>query len=151
MSLPRKCPVGKPRKRSSRKDLEGSVVRDCLKFLIDCPDVVYVERRNTGAVKFQGGGFIRFGQKGAGDIWCLVKLPLYEMDVPADPDEPLRTHLSSSYLLKHVEIECKRADGKGRQSADQKTFQEFCEEHRIPYILTISANDLSEQIRAIIS
>ena len=148
--IPKKCPVGKP-KRRSKKNLEGPVVRECLKFLNDCPDVIYVERRTTGAVQFQDGGFIRFGSKGAADIWCLVKEKLYEVDISADLDSEMsQSRVSDSYLAKHVEIECKRADGKGRQSVDQKRFQEFCDSHCIPYILVISTEELSEKIKAIV-
>ena len=152
MTLPQKCPITKPkRKRSKRTDLEGHVVRECLKFLNDCPGVIYVERRNTGAVQFEGGGFIRFGSKGAADIWCLVKETLYEVDVSGDPlDIVAQSRISDSYLVRHVEIECKRADGKGRQSPDQRAFQEFCDSQHIPYILTTSAEKLKLKINAII-
>ena len=147
MSLPKKCPVGPKRKRSARKNLEGPVIRECLQALAKCPDVIYVERRNTGAVQFQDGGFIRFGSKGAADIWCLVKVPFY---VPKliNKDKNLY-QVETVYISEHIEIECKRSDGKGRQSEDQKTFQDFCNKHHIPYILTISANELMAKIKAI--
>jgi hypothetical protein len=139
MSLPKKCPVGPQRKRRSKsKNLEASVVRECLQLLKQHPDVIYVERRNTGAVQFQDGGFIRFGQKGAADIWCLIRAVGCSVGGQTVPS------------CHHVEIECKRADGKGRLSPDQKQFREFCESHRIPYILTISATELMGKIQAII-
>ena len=147
--IPKDCPIGPRRKRSPKKNLEGGVVRECLKFLELCPNVVYTERRNTGAVQFQDEGFIRFGQRGAADIWCLVKKHLYEMDISDDLTVPTQSRLSDSYIIEHVEIECKRADGKGRQSVDQKRFQEFCDNHYIPYILTTSASELAEKIEAI--
>lgn len=146
--LPKKCPITKPTRKCPRKNLEGAVVRECLKFLHDSPDVIYTERRNTGAVQFEDGGFVRFGSKGAGDIFCLVKEVLYEMDIEDIPG-PLQSRVSDCYTVRHVEVEAKRADGKGRQSADQKAFQAFCDSHRIPYILTISAQELSEKIKAI--
>ena len=151
MSLPQKCPIGPQRKRTPKKHLEGAVVRECLQFLAKHPDVIYVERRNTGAVQFQDGGFIRFGSVGAADIWCLVKIPLYEMDIHDDPSIPSESRLSSDYLVKHVEIEVKRADGKGHQSVNQKKFQNFCNNRHIPYILCTSTKQLAEQLEAICS
>ncbi len=150
MSLPQECPVGKPKKKTPKKNLEAHVVRECLAFLKQSPDVLYVERRNTGAVQFQDGGFIRFGSKGAADIWCLVKIGLMEMILPANEDAGYISRPSDSYLVRHVEVEAKRADGKGRQSADQKKFQEFCDSHRIPYILVTSADELKSKIAAIV-
>jgi len=131
MSIPRVCPIGRKRKRSPRVDLEGSLVRECLAYLRDNLDVVYVERRNTGALRVQGGGFIRFGAKGAADIWCLVAS---ERNWPH---------------LRHVEIECKRADGKGRLSPDQKRFQAFCRNEAIPYFVVTSAEELALRIDAL--
>lgn len=137
MSLPQKCPVGPQRKRRSKKNLEGPVVKECLQFLKQCSDVIYTERRNTGAVKFQDGGFIQFGKVGAADIFCLVKA-----DRGSFGDQVS--------VLIHVEIECKRADGKGSQSPDQIKFQEFCNSHHIPYILCTSAKQLKKKIKVIV-
>jgi len=140
------------RKRRSKKHLEGRVVRECLQFLKQDPRVIYVERRNTGAVRFQDGGFIRFGSKGAADIWALIKIPLYEVDISEDLTiPPVQPRLSGSYTVRHVEIEAKRSDGKGRQSPDQKKFQKFCDSHCIPYILTTSAIELEAKINEIYS
>lgn len=141
MSLPKECPVGPQRKRRKtlKKNLEGTVVRECLHFLRLYPDVIYVERRNTGAVKFQDGGFIRFGSRGAGDIWCLVRAYAGY----AIAGRPMST-------LMHVEIEAKRRDGKGRQSADQKEFQAFCDGVGIPYLLVTSATELAEKLSKIL-
>jgi len=132
MSLPKECPVGLQRKRRKTpgKNLEAGVVRDCLRFLRECPGVIYVERRNTGALQIQGGGYVRFGSKGAADIWCLVKTQCRH---------PL-----------HIEIECKRADGKGRLSPNQKTFQNFCGHYGIFYIVTTSAEYLAKIVGEII-
>ncbi len=122
----KKCPVGPKRKRTPKRNLEGAVVRECLRYLEDNDDVLYVERRNTGAVELQGGGYIRFGSKGAADIWCLVE--------------------TYTFYPVHVEIECKRRDGKGRQSKDQKDFQAMCERIGVPYFLVISAEELAKKI-----
>lgn len=143
MPLPQDCPVGPRGKRKTpKKNLEGHVVRECLAFLRLHPDVVYVERRNTGMIRFQGGGAIRFGSKGAADIWCLIRLR-------AIMSKTLIGRIIHSSRIAHVEIECKRADGKGRQSADQKEFQKFCDDHSIPYILTTSAEKLAEELTRI--
>ena len=147
--MPKDCPINKPRKRRSRKNLEAPVIKECLNFLLKYPDVIYVERRNTGAVQFQDGGFLRFGQKGATDIWCLVRCRhLKRYSTWWECTENIDGSCVGSCHT-HVEIECKRADGKGRQSEAQKKFQEFCEGHAIPYILTTSANQLAEKIQAI--
>lgn len=122
-------PPPKKRRRSKRKGLEATVVRECLKFLKADPRVIYVERRNTGAVQFQDGGFMRFGSKGAADIWCLI-----ERDVGSCGDMVAVTT--------HIEIECKRADGKGRLSFDQKEFRQFCDKSGIPYFLVTSVEEL---------
>ena len=125
------------------------MVKDCLLALRHSPHVIYVERRNTGSLTIQGGGFISFGSPGAADIWCLVKVHLKEMIVPENENDPYEFRPSDSFLVKHVEIECKRVDGKGRQSEIQKEFQEFCDNHNIPYILTTSAVDMMEKLTKI--
>lgn len=142
MTLPKDCPIGPQRKRSPKKNLESHVVRECLAFLNKHPDVIYIERRNTGAVQFQDGRFIRFGSKGAADIWCLVRMKnsyLYNRE---------RWILTT---IAHIEIECKRADGKGRLSPDQKRFREFCDSQCIPYILATSTSDLEKGLAEICS
>ncbi len=148
--LPKECPINKPRKRSPKKDGEAVVVWECLLFLNQHPQVIYVERRNTGAIQLEGGGFIRFGSKGAADIWCLVRCRSLK-------DYPHGTLCMDNFdgscegsCHTHVEIECKRSDGKGRQSEAQKKFQQFCDSQGIPYILTTSASYLAEQISAIV-
>ena len=148
MPLPKKCPIGpqRKRKRTPKRYLEGTVVRECLQFLAKHSDVVYYERRNTGAVRFQGGGFIRFGSVGAADIWCLVKVPIENWINQFD-----RHMTEDETVLVHVEIECKRADGKGRLSPDQQNFQNFCNNHHIPYILCTSTKQLAEQLETICS
>lgn len=136
MSLPQDCPVGRSKQRRSPKaDLEGAVVRECLNCLKNHPDVLYFERRNTGAVQFQDGGFIRFGAKGAADIWCLVR----------------RTCSKGHSYHTHVEIEAKRRDGKGRLSADQKRFRDFCDSAGIPYLVVTSVEQLEAGIAAVCS
>lgn len=148
--IPKDCPINKSKKKRSRKNLEAPVVKECLQYLLKCPQVIYVERRNTGAVQFQDGGFLRFGQKGAADIWCLIKSKTFPFKSDGSIGADLPFNTDDFRFLVHVEIECKRADGRGRQSEAQKKFQEFCEGHSIPYILTISANQLAEQISAIV-
>ncbi len=140
MPLPQNCPVG-PRKRRNKtpkKDLESAVLWECLQYLDQRSDVAYVERRNTGAVEFEGGGFLRFGSPGAADIWCLIR----------GSDWGLAWD-SVSHLA-HIEIECKRRDGKGRQSPEQIEFQEFCDSHHIPYLLVTSADELEEKLRIVL-
>lgn len=123
----------KPRRKTPKKNLEARVVRECLKLLAEHPDVVYAERRNTGMVLFQGGGCVKFGHKGAADIWCLYRVPMV-------------IDIGITTINRHVEIECKRADGKGKQTPAQLEFQEFCEEHGIPYLLVTSAKELAKKL-----
>lgn len=141
MSLPKDCPVGPQRKRTPKKNLEGLVVRECLAYLKQHSNVIYVERRNTGAVRFQDGGFIRFGAKGAADIWCLVRA---DAACFVNGIWPV-----NQFITQHIEIECKRRDGHGHLTPDQKRFQEFCNEHNIPYFVVTSAEELKKKIGAI--
>jgi len=138
--IPKQIPIGKPkRKKTPKKNLEGVVVRACLKHLREDPDVEYVERRNTGAVQLQGGGFIRFGSKGAADIWCLVRVSGNRVFPAGMNHSP----------LEHVEVEVKRADGKGRLSKDQKVFQDMCNEKGIPYLVVTSVEQLIRTLHII--
>lgn len=129
----------KSRKRAKKKDLEAAVLKECIAFLLAHKQAVYVERRNTGAVQFEDGGYIAFGAGGAADIWCLVRTQL-----PLDPFNQGRT-LQHSGLL-HVEIECKRRDGKGKLSEGQKAFKQFCAEQGIPYFVVTSAESMGKQL-----
>lgn len=132
----------KTRKKTKKHDLEGAVLHECIMFLSAHEQVVYVERRNTGAVQFDDGFFLRFGATGAADIWCLILRP---MSVHAACGQG-RQHNISIDVLTHVEIECKRRDGKGRLSEGQKEFQQFCAEAGIPYFVVTSAEDLGKKL-----
>lgn len=123
----------KRRRRTPKKDSEAAVLRECLLYLKKCPVTVYTERRNTGAVAFTDGGFVRFGTPGGADIWCLIHG--YAQDVMNVP------------ILIHTEIECKRRDGKGKLSPAQQSFKQFCEKSGIPYFVVISAEDLEKQLK----
>ncbi len=130
--IPKKCPVGEPKKRTPKKNLEGVVVKECLALLNDLHAVLYVERRNTGSVDFEGGGHISFGCKGAADIWCVVNVPCT---------------ICNTSVGVHVEIECKRADGKGRLSVAQKKFKDRCATLGIPYLVVTSAQNILDYFR----
>jgi len=65
------------------------------------PDVIDWERRTTGVFK-RGPRYVRTGRVGAPDLWCVLK------------DQ------------RHLEIECKRRDGKGRYGPDQEEFRDKC-------------------------
>ncbi len=153
MSMSKDIPMGDPRKRkkSKKSDLEGVVVRECLAYLRKHPAVIHVERRNTGALQIGGGGFVRFGHKGAADIFCLIQCwcakftPGYGWDCEGNIDGNCDGSCHT-----HLEVECKRADGKGRLSADQKTFKKMCDEHRIPYIVAISVADVEKELSRIL-
>lgn len=128
---PKKC-----RRRTPKKDSEAVVLRECMIYLKKCPDTVFTERRNTGAIAFEGGGFIRFGTPGAADIWCLIQDKVAVGGWEDDYD-----------VLTHIEIECKRRDGKGKLSSAQQAFKQFCEKSGIPYFVVTSAADLDKQLK----
>ena len=117
----------KPRRRrkTPKKDSESAVLRECLAWLHEQEDVLYVERRNTGALATTDGGYIKFGHKGAADIWCLVNTGM---------NDPI-----------HVEIECKARKG-GRLSDAQKAFQARCKEIEIEYLVVRSAEELEKKL-----
>jgi hypothetical protein len=124
------CPYCAEQNRSKQKQkrsksAEAGVIRECLKWMRSQPQIIYVERRTTGFFAFEGGGGISIGYKGAPDIWCLMGRA-----------ENI-----------HVEIECKRRDGKGKLSVDQQKFQSFCNGACIPHFVVTSVNDLKNQLR----
>lgn len=77
-------------------------------------------RNNTGAAKMANGRFVSFGVKGAPDIVCCIK-------------------------GKFVGIEVKRTGGK--QSVEQKLFQQALERSGGIYILAYSVDDVINAIR----
>lgn len=131
----KKPPKPKRQHRTPANDRESAVLSECLRFLNGHPDVVYVERRNTGAVKYISGHFVRFGSPGAADIWCIIDCDISYNDY------------AGPVGLTHVEIECKRRDGKGRLSAEQKTFKRMCDKSGIPYFVVTSAEDLAKHLK----
>lgn len=131
-------PPKKRRRRTPKKDSEAAVLRECLIYLKECPDTVFTERRNTGAIAFADGGFMRFGTPGAADIWCLIQTPVRYW---------ASWEKSDCQCLVHIEIECKRRDGKGKLSSAQQAFKQFCEKSGIPYFVVTSAEDLAEQLK----
>ena len=139
-------PSKKRRRRTPKKDSEAAVLRECMIYLKKCPDTVFTERRNTGAVAFEGGGFIRFGTPGAADIWCLINRTV-------ENEDGLYGYIAgrspTSMNLIHIEIECKRRDGKGRLNSAQQAFKQFCEKSGIPYFVVTSAEDLDKQLKEV--
>lgn len=75
-------------------------------------------RNNTGAFKTEHGSFVRFGAKGSPDIFVLT---------------------DGGFL---VSLEVK--DKKGRQSPDQKDWQQRCEAKGAEYHVVRSIDDLIE-------
>lgn len=130
-------------KKTPRNMLEAVVQYECIEWLMAHKDVVYVERRNTGALTTMDGSFIKFGKVGAADIWCLVR-------PPSIINERLQQHVhywKSVPMPWHVEIECKRRDGKGRLTGSQLEFKQLCEVRGIPYFVVTSAVDLDKKFR----
>jgi len=128
------------RKRKHSKDLEAGVIKACLKYLRNHPAVIYVERRTTGLFPSGPNSYVSVGHKGAADIWCLI---IRDWKCP---DDPFFEHR----CIEHIEIECKRADGKGHVSPEQKKFQAFCKEHHIPYFVVTSADELKEKLECLL-
>ncbi len=134
-------PPKKPRNSTPANDREAAVLKECLLFLAAQDSVVYVERRNTGAVEFEGGGHIGFGRKGAADIWCLLRRTCYR----PPPGLPCQTLICGKELV-HIEIECKRRDGRGKLSRAQLEFQRACKDRGTPYFVVTSADELAEKL-----
>lgn len=132
-------PKKKKMKKTPRNILEAAVQRECLEWLMAHKDVVYVERRNTGALTTTGGGFIKFGSPGAADIWCLIR--------PYQDNHGGLLFWKRNPVPLHIEIECKRRDGKGRLSENQAAFKQRCEKIGVPYLVVTSAADLDKQFR----
>ena len=121
------------KRRTPKKDLEAAVKKECMGWLIAHPQVCYVERRNTGAVSYGDGGFMRFGVVGGADIFCRIR----HQDLPGyGPIHP-----------QPVEIECKRRDGKGVMSDDQLVFQQEMLDIGVPYLVVTSAEDMAKKLR----
>lgn len=141
-------PIPKKRRcRTPKKDSEAAVLRECLIYLRDIPRVVYVERRNTGAIAFADGGFMRFGTPGGADIWCLIRC----LSTQLYPTGWICTgnvdSSCSGSCFTHIEIEVKRRDGKGKLSSAQQSFKRFCEKSGIPYFVVTSKENLIEQLK----
>ena len=129
MSQPKDCPVGKPKPRRKRKNLEAPVQKAVLQWLSTQPNAILVERRQTGAFALEGGGYVKFGVKGRADIWVEWRKVTRLWGNTVDGEV-------------HIEIECKRADGKGQLSKDQKKFQEYCLTNCISYLIVTSVREL---------
>lgn len=137
----------KRRRRTPKKDSEAAVLRECLLYLKKCPDTVFTERRNTGAVAFADGGYMRFGTPGGADIWCLILSPIFPFKSDGSIGADLPFNNCPYKFLIHIEIETKRRDGKGKLSSAQQAFKQFCEKSGIPYFVVTSAADLAEQLK----
>ena len=103
------------RKRAPMPERESTVIRECQKWLTARGLLHW--RNNTGAVAFDGGGFIRYGQVGSPDI------------IGCTP---------TGYFFG---VECKSK--KGKPSALQVAWRMRCEMSNGIYIL---AHDLTEMI-----
>lgn len=128
-------PFPKPRRlygkqRTPKNDLEAAVLKECKAYLQTNSCVLYVERRNTGAVAFDDGSRVSFGSLGAADLWILARSPLN----PANP--------------RHIEIECKRRDGKGKLSESQEAFAEDMKAIGIIYLVVQSAEELRKKLES---
>jgi hypothetical protein len=134
---PVEWPEKKTRRNLNRKNLENPVKKACLALLARLQkqgSVRLYERRNNIALDTTDGGRVFAGVKGRADIWAVVRTEVLF------PQNVQRT-------LQHVEIECKRADGKGRLSNAQSRFKAECDLKRIPNFIVTSVEELVEQLR----
>lgn len=131
---PIQWPESKPRqRRTPKRMLEDSVKKDCLKLLARLQkhgSVRLYERRNVLNMATTDGGRIMAGVRGRADIWAVVVCIDGQRDYGGSHQQ-------------HVEIECKRRDGKGRASPAQVEFEGFCKRSGIPYVIVTSADDLA--------
>lgn len=111
------------------KPKEAGILRACYKWLFKHPNVLLIERRTNMAVRMNDGRFIKTGQVGRADLWCVIEYP----------------NLKGRWRQYHVEIECKRPNG--RSSQNQKAFQSFCGRQGIKYIIVHSLRELKEIFR----
>jgi len=127
-------PPGRKRKRSSSatpaRDKEASVLRECLRMLESLPYVSYTERRSVGVMRTPAGQYMKFGRTGAADLWCLVQ--------------------DCAGHVRHVEVECKRRDGKGRLSRSQEAFQARMKSAGVAYLIVRSADELKTALEKLL-
>lgn len=120
--IPPKRRSGKRQTRTAKEDSESTVQRECVQYLrsLGLP----VNRQNAGRI-FMGTFTMKLAEEGAGDLVSIM------------PDGSGR----------HLEIECKRRDGMGRQSDIQKQYQEKVERWGGVYLLVTSSDELKEKLR----
>ena len=120
-------------KRVSQKVPESGVLRACLDLL--AAEKIWHRRWNGGAVKI-GSRFLRFGKPGDGDI---LAIPVVRYQCICCSSGHTVTALHPLW------IECKSDSGK--QSEDQKNFQEECRERSHTYLLVRDVDTLRNWIR----
>jgi len=104
-----------------KEDLEGAVLGECLDLLSAMGIVCW--RSNTGAVKIDTR-YIKFGPKGKADIIGLLP--------------------NGRFLA----VECKRRHG-GKQSDDQRAFEQAIVGSKGVYLLVHSAGELVDQLKGV--
>lgn len=112
------------RKKTADCDTESAVQRECVTYLrlLGVP----VNRQNAGQIHM-GTFTMKLAEEGAGDLVSIM------------PDGSGR----------HLEIECKRRDGTGRQSPKQKEYQEKVEKWGGIYLLVTSKEELKEKLELV--
>lgn len=109
-----------------QKTPESGVLRACCDLLT--AERIWWRRWNTGAVK-NGNRFYRFGKKGDGDILASIKYPL----------------TGNSWTPLILWIECKSNSGK--QTEDQRRFQEEVEAQGHDYLVVRDVDTLREWLK----
>jgi hypothetical protein len=116
---------------------EAAVQRAVLDLL--AAERVLAFRMNSGALMGASGRPISFGVKGMADVLALPMVPV--RNVVTITETPLNGN-----IVRPLWIECKSAVG--RQSAEQKSFQELVERHGCTYIVARSSDEVLAWLRA---
>lgn len=103
---------------------ESGVLRACLDLL--AAERIFHRRWNSGAVRDHTGRPVRFGQKGDADILAIEYWGM-----------------RNEYEV--LWVECKSSDG--RQTPEQKAFQQEVEEQGHTYLLVHSSDELLEWLK----
>lgn len=112
---------------------EGSIQRAVMELL--AAERIFAIRMNTGAFK-DGKRFVRFGLKGMADILAFPKLLNY-----------VGLGFARVITIVPLWVECKAP--KGKQSPEQKSFQEQVEAHGHSYLVARSSDDVMEWLKGV--
>lgn len=108
---------------------EGQVLRSILDYL--AVNRVWCRRMNSGAIRTEGGGFMKFGSVGMADILAT----------------PIRWTNQAGGIITVLWIECKTPGGK--QSQGQRNFQEEVTSSGHLYVVATSIDDVAAALEGL--